>query len=248
MPNQGSVIRFVILAVPRSGSNMLCSLLNSHSNILCHHELYNPNGIFYALHLRGTGFQLAGSIRRRDESALKFLSQVWQYHEGTSCVGFKMTHKQNLDVFHTVLTDPRVKKIILKRKNVVKTYVSKLLAENSGAWEDYSEGNPEAKYQVSIDLTQLQYDQSFNQGYYQEIISKLNETKQEYFQINYESLSHINTQQEFLNFLQQEYQPLTTQSRKQNPMDLRLLVSNFNELLQQSSDREFLQQLTALDG
>ena len=41
--------RFVILAVPRTGSNLLCTLLNSHPEILCHHEVFNPQGIFTAL-------------------------------------------------------------------------------------------------------------------------------------------------------------------------------------------------------
>ena len=38
--------RFVILAARRSGSNLLCSLLGSHPHVRCHHELFNPNGIF----------------------------------------------------------------------------------------------------------------------------------------------------------------------------------------------------------
>ena len=36
--------RFVILAAPRSGSNLLCTLLDSHPEILCHHEVFNPVG------------------------------------------------------------------------------------------------------------------------------------------------------------------------------------------------------------
>ena len=39
-----STTRFVILAAPRSGSNLLCTLLNSHPEILCHHEVFNPVG------------------------------------------------------------------------------------------------------------------------------------------------------------------------------------------------------------
>ena len=51
-------VRFVVVAVRRAGSNMLCTLLDSHPAILCHHELFNPRGIFYALGLRGAGFAL----------------------------------------------------------------------------------------------------------------------------------------------------------------------------------------------
>ena len=31
---------------------MLCTLLGSHPEILCHHEVFNPSGIFYALYYR----------------------------------------------------------------------------------------------------------------------------------------------------------------------------------------------------
>ena len=28
---------------------MLCTLLGSHRDVLCHHELFNPDGAYYAL-------------------------------------------------------------------------------------------------------------------------------------------------------------------------------------------------------
>ena len=64
--------RFVILAAPRSGSNQLCTLLNSHPEILCHHEVYNPSAIFYALDLRDGTIEL-GTRDERDWRPLEFL-------------------------------------------------------------------------------------------------------------------------------------------------------------------------------
>ena len=37
---------------------MLCTLLGSHEDVLCHHELFNPRGVFYALELRDGSFDL----------------------------------------------------------------------------------------------------------------------------------------------------------------------------------------------
>ena len=37
---------------------MLCTLLGSHPDVLCHHELFNPTGVYYALELRDTPFDL----------------------------------------------------------------------------------------------------------------------------------------------------------------------------------------------
>jgi LPS sulfotransferase NodH len=136
MHNPLSVKKFVILAMPRTGSNMLCTMLNSHSDILCHHELYNPREIFYALQLRGTDFKLSGK-RFRNKYPLQFLSKVWHNDLGYPYVGFKMTGRQNTTVLNAVLHDATIKKIILKRHNRVKTFVSKLIAQQCGIWEDY---------------------------------------------------------------------------------------------------------------
>jgi LPS sulfotransferase NodH len=102
--SQAGLTRFVILAAPRTGSNWLCSLLNSHPGILCHHEVFNPNGIFYALDFRDGAFDL-GTIEERNRRPLEFLSRIWQHPLGTNCVGFKMTRGQDEHVLQAVLSD-----------------------------------------------------------------------------------------------------------------------------------------------
>lgn len=61
--NPGTPTRFVILAASRTGSNMLCAILDWHPAVLCHHELFNPTGIYYALPLRDGDFSL-GTLPR----------------------------------------------------------------------------------------------------------------------------------------------------------------------------------------
>ena len=65
---------FVILAASRSGSNMLCRMLDSHPAILCHHEIYNPKGIRLAVTLRETDFTL-GTMAERERDP-EFRPQV----------------------------------------------------------------------------------------------------------------------------------------------------------------------------
>ena len=53
---------------------MLCTLLGSHEDVLCHHELFNPRGVYYALELRDGTFDLGGiasgiAIRSASSSA-----------------------------------------------------------------------------------------------------------------------------------------------------------------------------------
>src|SRR6516164_8567844 len=102
--NSHATTRFVILAAPRTGSNMLCTLLHSHPEILCHHEVFNPNGIFYALGYRNGEIDL-GTIDERDRSPIEFLARLWQHPIGFNCFGFKMTRGQDERVLQTVLED-----------------------------------------------------------------------------------------------------------------------------------------------
>lgn len=243
--------RFVILAAPRSGSNMLCSMLDSHPDILCHHELFNPAGIFYALPMRESDQQTEQEMRQRmqarDHDPLGFLAQhAWQRHAEKSVVGFKMTYQQNLAVFQAVLRAPEIQKIVLQRNNGVKSYVSKLVAEQSGVWEDYGQARAHEHLQLELNLAHLQQDLAFNRRYYAEIDTYLRDTQQEYLQVQYEALMDSACQRKILDFLACSYQPLQTRSRKQNPSDLRQRVKNYGQILAQCQDPEILAQLTDL--
>lgn len=243
MPNPLPKTRFTILAAPRTGSNFLCTLLNSHPDILCHHEIFNPKEVFYALPLRNTSFHLA-TVAERDQHPLEFLSRVWEQSRGNACVGFKMTHRQNLIVFNTILADPHIEKIVLKRKNRIKTHVSKLIAEHRGIWEYYGEFTlPKHPTRICIDLDRLHQDIEFNNNYYAEIETRLHQTHQASCVVTYEDLDQKNTQERILSFLGLPYQQLHGSSRKQNPDDLRLIVENFDRLTQQLQGTELLKEL-----
>ena len=129
------MMRFVILAAPRTGSNLLCTLLNSHAEILCHHELFNPQGVFTALDFQDDA--IACSPGQRDRDPIAFLGRVWETHFNHQCVGFKWTRGQNEQVLAHVLGDASIKKIVLRRRNRVKTYVSEMIAKQTEQWEVY---------------------------------------------------------------------------------------------------------------
>jgi LPS sulfotransferase NodH len=224
--------RFVILAAPRSGSNMLCTYLNSHSEILCHHEIFNPNGIFYALHLRSTSFSL-GTVEERDNDPLAFLNRVWLADFGHRCVGFKLTQRQNEAVFYSVLRDAAVKKIILHRKNRIKRFVSFLIAEKTGEWEAYGQRDRrERPTKVEVDLSDLYNHIELNNAYYSEVEDALRSSDQPFLSIAYEELLTGAIKEQLLQFLGVaiNVEALKVQSVKQNSHDLRDLISNFSEL------------------
>ncbi len=224
--------RFVILAAPRTGSNLLCTLLNSHPEILCHHEVFNPQGIFVALTHRDGGIQL-GSRAERDRDPLAFLERVWRTGHNFRCVGFKWTRGQNRMALESVLQASQVKKIVLRRRNRIKTFISEQIAKRTQQWEAYS---PQElvlpRPSVTVDKIQLLEHVSDNDRFYREIDASLRRGQQPQIDVWYESLFSPREQERLLEFLQVGTvdRRLTAASVKQNSTDLRDSIANFSEL------------------
>ncbi len=223
--------RFVILAVPRTGSNLLCTLLNSHPEILCHHEVFNPQGIFTALTHRQQAETI--SLIDRDRDPLRFLQNIWQTGVGFSCVGFKWTLGQADVVLDHVTRDQAVQKIVLRRRNRVKTFVSELVARQTQQWEVYSRKDlilPRPRVEVNPHELMSHVDRV--QRFYQDLNEKLEQTRQPFVEIEYEHLARDAQHLRILRFLgvTDPHYPLSPQSVKQNPSDLRQLIANFDQV------------------
>jgi hypothetical protein len=211
---------------------MLCTLLNSHPEILCHHEIFNPAGIFYALPLRDRGFSL-GALEERDRHPLAFLERVWQTSCGYRCVGFKTTRGQNEQVLQALLNDRGVRKIVLRRSNRLKTFVSELISQKTDQWEAYRPNDLiRERPKVRVDVEALRVNIALNESYYSTIEESLQATGQDYLAIMYEALFSEIERLSMLTFLRvsADTSCLSIASVKQNSTDLRELVSNFAEL------------------
>jgi LPS sulfotransferase NodH len=229
---QPDPIRFVILAAPRTGSNMLCSMLNSHPLVLCHHELFNPEGIHYALDQR-TGEIDLGSPTERDRDPVGFLARVWRHSQGAKALGFKLNRDQNELAFAAVLSDAAVRKIILIRRNRVETFVSELIAAQTGQWESYatSDLRPYAQT-IRVDVRELQCHIARNQRYYVTIRKALAANGQGYLEVAYEELAGRNEQRRIFDYLGIPLGRTVLQAgtRKVNTRELRDLVANHTAL------------------
>lgn len=225
--------RFVILAAPRTGSNWLCSLLNSHPDILCHHEVFNPSGIFYAADRRDGSINL-GTVEERDDRPLEFLDRLWWNSLGFPCVGFKMTRGQNEPVLEAVLEDRGVRKILLRRGNALRTYISELIAMETGRWEVYDRREPSAgPLWVRVDVDGLRSHIETNAAFYNRLEEELRRTAQEFVSTAYESLSCAEEHSRLLQYLgvsRNEIIALEGRSIRQNPQRLSQLVANYHEL------------------
>ncbi len=237
--------RFVILAVPRTGSNLLCTLLNSHPQILCHHEVFNPQGIFTALDYHAE--ELANeSVRQRDEDPQGFLERVWQTAEGDMRVGFKWTRGQNEHVLKTVVEDPQIRKVVLRRRNRIKTFVSEKIAHETQQWEVYSRHEiTMPRPRVHVDAMELIEHIANNQHFYANLSADLARSKQPHVELEYETLFDRHVQSRVLRFLgvATGEGSLTATSVKQNSTNLRDVIANFDELIASLADGELVTEL-----
>ena len=70
-----------------------------------------------------------------------FLERLWTHRLDFPCVGFKFTHRQQEAIYHGLLGDPAIAKIVLRRDNRLKTYVSHRISEALSEWEVYREAD-----------------------------------------------------------------------------------------------------------
>jgi hypothetical protein len=210
----------------------LCTLLNSHPEVLCHHELFNPEGIFYALDYRDGSLHL-GNMAERDREPSAFLRRVWENTQGASCAGFKMTRGQNDAVMRSLIGDSGVLKIILYRKNRIKTFVSEQVARQTGQWEAYAGDEVVTDTpKIRVDVESLKAHADLNERFYDDIRHSLQGKRQPCIEMSYEDIFSRPEHVRLLEFLgvDDTQARLAHSSIKQNDSDLRNLVENFDEL------------------
>jgi LPS sulfotransferase NodH len=220
-------VRFVIFAAPRTGSNLLCGLLNAHPDILCHHGVFNPEGIHYAPDHR----DFACDISDRDADPLRFLDRIWATAAGRRAAGFKMNRGENGVTVDALLRDLAVRKILLKRRNRVRAYVSERIAEINGLWESYGEPDGVSIPAIRVDPVELRRHAALNARYYAALESVLSATGQAWLETEYESLADPQEIARILSFLDvSDVTVLDSPSFKRGPADLPEVVANLAEL------------------
>lgn len=239
------LVRFVILNAPRTGSNYLCTVLNSHPDILCHHEIFNPLVVGVARHLQDTAFRI-GSIEERNADPVGFLGRVWSLPLGRSHVGFKLCWRQNETIYRFLLEKSAIRKIVLKRRNRVRTYVSLALARQTTEWVVYDDSaEPRPRPAIQVDSRALLDMVAFNNDYYGEIEGALRNSGQSFETLYYEDLISGNGIAKALEFLgvASGGGELRGQTWKLTDSPLPQIIVNFDELSAELRGTEFEQEL-----
>lgn len=223
---------FLFLAYQRTGSNLLCSYLETHKDITMHYELFNDKAIF-------TGssegkIQDVSRIAARDTNPAGFLEE-WIGKGGNTRVGFKLfpEHIKNrvpehFEFYEQLLADPRIHKVVLCRENRLALCASMMRAAVTGHYikKNYDD------VKVHIKANEFQNFVDEHDKYYAFVRERL--VGQEYVELTYEELVLEADQTLLRVFRMLGVSPESTKSntriKKQSSSSLKNVVVNFAEL------------------
>lgn len=209
--------KFIIVSRPRSGSEWLVSLLNSHPNCITRGEIFRyPT----------------------KEAAKKMFDKQFNrnWNSSINAVGFKIFYhhplaSNDLTVWKLIKEDPSIKIIQLIRRNWIRVFISEEIGKKNNQWilKDNSKKKNE-KIKVDIDSLANFLENNKKLLRVSHFIN-LQETH-EIFNIYYEDMvSDLNNEMvKLLKFIGLDCQELVTLFRKQNPEPLSALITNYSEV------------------
>lgn len=225
--------KFVLIAAPRTGSNWLVSMLNSHPEILCHYELFHWRQV-YSETIPGNGY---AALRERNRNPCLFLKNIYSNGLGKKAIGFKLFEQHNPAILDYLIRQPAVKKIILKRSNYLKIYSSHLIAKKTGAYTFKPETRKTAVY---VDAKQFKRYVSQQEAFYRNLRNRIQQGGQPLFQIEYRQLSDPDSINQLLEYIgvASPYE-LKAGTRKQNPEKSADRIINYSELIYEFKNTEY---------
>ncbi|MEJ2697365.1 MAG: glycoside hydrolase family 99-like domain-containing protein [Candidatus Sulfobium sp.] len=227
-------IRFVIIANPRTGTNHLIDLLNSHPHVTCHREVFHRDAVYL---LEGTRTDLVG---KRNQDPLAFLQELYDSSPTRAC-GFKIFMEHNDNVLQAVLRDRRIKKIVLYRSNPLAVYSSDKIAAAENRYlimektrdriDAGAKDGSRTKAKAAFDREKFELYWRAYQAHYSHVIDVLNETNQDYLFMTYEDYINESLFRRVFPFLGLS-QPveLHTRMKKMNASDILSRFVNADEV------------------
>jgi LPS sulfotransferase NodH len=218
--------RFIVLTRSRTGSNMLISFLNSHPHIYAEGEIFN---------------------RLHGRNHLDILSRAYgEQAPHIKAKGFKIFYYHPLDdptsqVWDSLMNLDPLWVIHLKRRNILRTLVSRKIAGLRDVWTARSDEGRNLDSKKAVTFTVQDLDEGFKQTREWEIEGEKKFEKDRLISVYYEDLisNPESTFKQITDFLGVEYVTPKTILRKQNPESLKKLITNYNELKNAFSETEW---------
>ncbi len=213
--------RFVVVSRSRTGSYLLTSYLNSHPDILMHGEVFGK--------LRGQAYQ----------DVLE--TYHGKYPRRVRAAGFKLFYYHPLDtpapgLWDHLSGDPNIHIVHLIRKDILRTLVSRAIAQKTDEWvrtkdkprSAIGSGDPEARITVDPTWFRRQLHKTLDW----QSAARERFCAQPYLELTYEDLvaDLDGTFGQVTRFLGVPPGAPSTKQRKQTPSDVDLAIQNGDEL------------------
>jgi hypothetical protein len=246
------MVKFILLTTQRSGATFLCTSLNSHPQIECHHEAIfsqinkipfenlkfkpflfdRPSSAYYKYRSASWGRKLAHwSLIPRKQLIYDFLDDLYARPAKATAVGYKISYN-HADKYPTAmawLQQNEIKIIHLVRSNLLKTYLSK-----KTAWKrrlHHATTPSIAPVKVRVPIRRLRRDLKRRTKVIEKYRAMFGGSP--YLELSYESVV-AQPEREIRRILQfldiDQYVPLTTNLVKINPDTLTELIENYDEV------------------
>lgn len=228
--------KFIILSRSRTGSNLLTNLLQSHQNMRLFYELfsknYKPKKFWEFIN---QDFKKLYQIKQ--DNPVIFLNRLVfrEMPKYISAVGFKLFYyhaqKEKERAIWNYLKDSQEIKIIhLKRKNILKTYVSQQTAFKTGDWVSKGKLKPIDCFPINLDYNLVL--KAFEQTRQKEREAEKFFGEHQVINIIYEDIvkDYAKETKRIQDFLNVDYQPLYIFTRKQSKKSLAEQIHNYEEL------------------
>ena len=159
-----------ILASPRTGSTLLCALLNRTPGVVCHFELFHRDMI----QLSDRTLTEAAALAARNADPLGFLGKLRREasERGAHLVGFKHFAHLSDAVTDAIVADHGVRLIHLSRANVLAQYSSELIARTSGQWVRHP-GRAAPRLEVPFDVAEFETFERYQRRVEADRVSRL---------------------------------------------------------------------------
>ena len=219
---------FLLVSQPRTGSTWVQQQLNSHPRLTCYGELLAINKPRFG-DLPAPA-SLGELITEREQDPVNFISNTLKGEglRGFKLLLFQLDRYANRSLWPFLLDGGHTKVIYLKRRDVVATYVSFLLASNNHYWQT-TRGSGRILDTVTVNLrhfrTYLEKMRAWEETYLAQVHPAALQT------VYYEDLvaNELAGVQEFLDVSPAE---LTAQTLIQGRLPLEHVVTNLEEVQQ----------------
>ncbi len=222
--------KLVILGRQRTGSSLLMMLLHDHPKI----------------DMRGEVFRLLEGRSCRTVWEELFSKKLpWIQYAGFKLFYNHPDDSEDREVWEILSANTDVKIIHIKRENILRVYVSKLIAIKTGSWNSMQEGEKKevldkrVKVDVEHCLEALRESKALEAQY-----GKTRFPNHQYLELSYEELIQSREDQisriySFLGIENNKMKESNFNLKRQNPESLKELILNYDELVRKIGSSEF---------